>query len=161
MKLTIFEMQALEFALRKAQSNLRPVYMDAAGNIFKGHFLVQKDGYLSIWELNFYRKKATLRDLDNKIRPNLFSRLMGSLDTNEVVHGTPVEAFNYFKSTYPHLTEQSDGSKSIVVDGSAYDFQELNYFFDFESKGTKLDFIDLPEPEYQLISFEQIETDNA
>ncbi|ANZ70348.1 hypothetical protein [Pediococcus claussenii] len=164
MKLSIFEMQALEYALHSRFPNILPVYMDDFGKVFRGHFITKnKRENEGIWEFNKLNRKLRFKEFRPRVvMPNLFNGFAIEIDDFQAADNISIRLFDWFKTMYDPILTTYKIPKGLKIDGfDSSEFQEVNYFFDYECENTKLSFIELPNDEYELISFEEISTDNA
>lgn len=165
MKLSIFEMQALEYALNTNGYNLMPIYQDSFGKIFKGHFLnkdSKDNSYVWYFNSQLELKKKSLNY--NVAKPNLFNWYKALFEPNFDSEKNIFTVFEKLNSSFDKINslKKKNNAHAINVDSmDLYSFQESSLFFDYLSSDNTLPVINLSEASYELISFEEIALDNA
>lgn len=157
LKLSLFEMQALEFALHYVRPNLKAVYSDNNENIFTGHFFTEQNNDLYLW-----RKQKSAGELSVRLRklnlpPALFNGWQESFKNPAIATEEPVKAFDYIK--YLKSLENAEyHNPQKIYDSANMElgmFTPEPYYLDYKSNITYLSFIELTQNQYELISLEE------
>ncbi|MCF6161971.1 hypothetical protein [Furfurilactobacillus milii] len=159
MKMTILQMQALEYCLYYKRPEFKPVYRSQSNEVFTGHFFDLKSDDAQYWIKDRFGDLHP-RSLSN-FRPHLFDGWFEDFDMQQIKFQPPVVAFAYVGHLLKIFPNQYHNPEMMDYDNTS-PFEAEPFIFDYKSGSTELPFLLLDQEEdYDLISLEENSGDNA
>lgn len=161
MKLTILQMQALEFSIRNLSLGLTPIYRNDAGDILQGEFFNGAGDTIKFTQLanNSFRPKINLFTLANM--PRLFSGWKSSIADSSRYYTSPFDAFADVKKLLDQFKLDYQNPAVFGFNEDIGTFDPLPILFKCRLNNIQFPFIELLQDSYDLISLVKTENQTA
>lgn len=148
MELTILQMQALEYVLHVHRNELQPIFRDAKGKIWTGHFFDFSGQTAKYWHRS---PSGNLTLIELTDLPQLFAGWLRKTEVNSFEGGHPLQVFDQIQ-TLSNTATNDFTEPTAFMNNPTTDFSAEPFVFDFNNGAAKLPFVELTADSYEFIS---------